>query len=419
MKKLNLTIILLLAIGTIATATQKRKVMFIGIDGTRSDALQAANTPNLDSIIAHGAYSYDSWCLGITVSGPTWSSMFTGVWYPKHGVTDNSYSGSHFDKYHMFPALAKQYKPNLYASEVMEWPPLIDDVANIYDGYNVRIHVPDGGTTTTGTSVVAQLADTNIDIMTLYYDKVDLTGHSSGFSPSNPAYISAIQSVDSNIGVVMAALRARPNYANEDWLILIMTDHGGILTTHGGNTSQERHIWFIADGTNISHKQLNSAAADPGTYRVTPPGVDTAILRSVPVHTDIAVTALHFLLYDIPNIYPAIRSTDSLDGKSWLDSIYTAPVTPNIVKQAISQDLEVKMYPNPASNLVTFWFEHSSPVVSYTVINEMGAVIKQERNMYMNGLKLNIDLSSLPNGNYIIHLDADNKTTDKKVSIQH
>ena len=161
MKKLNLLFLLLLAMSTVAMATQKRKVLFIGIDGTRSDALQAAVTPNLDTLIAHGAYTYDSWCLGITVSGPTWSSMFTGVWYPKHGVTDNSYSGSHFDKFHEYPALAKEYKPGLIADEIMEWPPLIDDVPNIYDGYDVRIHVPDGGTTTTATAALPYLADTN------------------------------------------------------------------------------------------------------------------------------------------------------------------------------------------------------------------------------------------------------------------
>ena len=419
MKKLNLVLLFLLAMSVTAMATQKRKVLFIGIDGTRSDALQSASTPNIDALIAHGAYSYDSWCLGITVSGPSWSSMFTGVWYPKHGVTDNSYSGSKFDKYHEYPALAKQYKPGLYAAEVMEWPPLIDNIANIYDGYNVRIHVPDGGTTTTGTAAMPYLADTNVDIMTIYYDAVDLAGHSSGFSPLNTAYISAIEAVDANIGTVIAALHARPTYADEDWLILLMTDHGGILVGHGGNTDQERHIWFIADGTYISHKQLNAAGTDPGSYRITPPGVDATALQSVPVHTYIAVTALHFLLYDIPGIYPSIITTDSLDGRSWLDSIYFPPAVTTGLQPAPAEHLAVKIYPNPTTNLVTFWFEHDNANISYRVMSETGAVVKQENNFNMTGLKLNIDLGSLPSGTYVVHLEADHKTVDKKVVVQH
>jgi hypothetical protein len=419
MKGTSLVIMLLLFVATAATATQKRKVLLIGIDGVRSDALQLANTPNLDSLIAHGAYTYDSWCAGITISGPAWSSIFSGVWYPKHGVTNNTYSGAQFDKYHLFPALAKQYKPTLVAAEVIEWPPLIDNVPNIYDGYNTRIQVVDGATTPTGTAAVAQLADPDIDILTVYYDKVDLTGHISGFSPTNAAYINAIQSVDANIGTVIAALKARPDYANEDWLILVITDHGGIGTSHGGSTTDERHIWFIANGTYITHRQLNVSGADPGSYAITPPGVNNTVLASVPVHTDVAVTALHFLLYDIPGIYPSIRTTDSLDGKSWLDTIYSPPASVGIAQPAASPDLEVKMYPNPVNDIVTFWFEHRTPAVAYKVVNTMGETVKQVHNLQMNGLKLNIDLSDLPNGSYTIHLEADSKNVNKQVVVRH
>jgi hypothetical protein len=403
-----------------ATATQKRKVLLIGIDGCRSDALQLANTPNLDSLIAHGAYTYDSWCAGITISGPAWSSIFSGVWYPKHGVTDNTYSGSTVrTNIISSPRLAKQYKPALVAAEVIEWPPLINNVPNIYDGYNTRIQVVDGATTPTGTAAVAQLADPNIDILTVYYDKVDLTGHASGFSTTNTNYINAIQAVDANIGTVIAALKARPDYANEDWLIMVITDHGGTGTSHGGSSSGERHIWFIADGANITHRQLNISGADPGSYAITPPGVNTTILESVPVHTDIAVTALHFLLYDIPGIYPAIRTTDSLDGKSWLDTIYTPPASVGVTKPAPSRSLEVKMYPNPVNDIVTFWFEHSTPAIVYTVVNAMGEVVKQANDLQMNGLKLNIDLADLPVGSYTILLEADNKSVSKQVVVQH
>ena len=270
MKRLKLSALLLLFSIATATASQKRKVLFIGIDGVRSDALQQANTPNLDALIATGAYTYDSWCLGITVSGPSWSTIFTGVWYQKHGVTNNSYSGSHFDQYNMFPKLAKAYKPNLYASEVMEWPPLIDNVPNQYDGYNVRIKVPDGGSAPTGSTTATQLLNSNLDVMTVYFDAVDLQGHSNGFSPNNPSYITAIQTVDVQVGVVINALKSRPNYANEDWLILVTTDHGGVGTGHGGNSDEERHIWWAASGNNIQHKQL--FGQDPGSYRLLPGG---------------------------------------------------------------------------------------------------------------------------------------------------
>jgi membrane-anchored protein YejM (alkaline phosphatase superfamily) len=37
-----------------AAASQPRKVLIIGIDGVRTDALQQANTPNIDALIASG-----------------------------------------------------------------------------------------------------------------------------------------------------------------------------------------------------------------------------------------------------------------------------------------------------------------------------------------------------------------------------
>ncbi len=418
MKKLHLLIAAFALTMSAAFASQTRKVLVIGIDGTRADALQAANTPNIDSIVAHGAYTFDSWCLGITVSGPSWSTIFSGVWYPKHGVTDNSYSGSHFDKFHLFPCLAKQHKPSLYAAEVMEWSPLIDNVPNVYDCYDVRVKVTDGGTGTTVPPVQTQLLNSNLDVMTVYFDAVDLAGHSSGFSPSNGAYINAIESVDAAIGTIITALKNRPTYASEDWLILLTTDHGGTGTGHGGNTVSERHIWWIGAGSHITHRQLNVAGTDPGTYRVAP-YVDTNALKSVPVQADIAVTALHFLLYD-QNIYPAIRQMDSLDGVSWLDSIYTPPTNTGVapvVKQTLDQSLVV--FPNPVNNLLTMWFEDENEKVAYTITNEVGAVVMSESNVKKNGLKMNIDLSALPAGAYFVRLTTGDQVATRKITVAH
>ena len=418
MKKLNLLFAIMALTVSASFASQTRKVLFIGIDGVRADALQAASTPNIDSIVAHGAYTFDSWCLGITVSGPSWSTIFTGVWYQKHGVTDNSYSGSHFDKFHLFPCLAKQHKPSLYAAEVMEWAPLIDNVPNVYDCYDVRVKVTDGGTSTTVPPTQTQLLNSNLDIMSVYFDAVDLAGHSSGFSPSNAAYINAIESVDAAIGNIITSLKARPTYASEDWLILLTTDHGGTGTGHGGNSTSERHIWWIGAGSHITHKQLNVAGTDPGTYRVAP-YVDTTALKSVPVQADIAVTALHFLLYD-QNIYPAIRAMDSLDGVSWLDSIYTPPSTTAIntpVKQTLDQSIVV--YPNPVNNLLTLWFESEDPKVAYTITNQLGAVVMSDEDVKKTGIKMNIDMTSLPAGNYFVQIRSGNQVATRKVSVVH
>jgi|GEM_PF-1407150 len=88
------------------------------------------------------------------------------------------------------------------------------------------------------------------DAMFVYFHQVDATGHGIGFSPEVPEYLSAIENVDANIGTVLSALRNRPNYEKENWLVIVCTDHGGIKRTHGnGHKLPEiRQVFMIFGG---------------------------------------------------------------------------------------------------------------------------------------------------------------------------
>jgi len=327
---------------TFSFASQNRKVLFIGIDGTRSDAFQQANTPYLDGLLANSTYSYDSWHTGITWSGPSWTTILTGVQWNKHLVTSNSFTNHDFVNYPAFPTRAKEIYPNLNCSIVAEWDPLIDNITNA--GWNHMIKVPDTGNWPTADSAVAELQNPDIDLLFAYFDKVDVTGHTSTFSPSNPLYISAIEDVDSAVGRVLNALYARPSYSSENWLILVVTDHGGKNFGHGGNSNEERHIWWMASGSVVAHQQINEA--DPGTYNChlntiyDSTCVNLSLMKSSPTHPDIAVTALHHLIYE-SGINPETKPEWNLDGKSWL-------LNPSDVNEIGSENVSV--YPNPSSN---------------------------------------------------------------------
>jgi hypothetical protein len=73
-----------------------KKVLIIGIDGCRPDALKAAKAPHLHALMREGAFSEAAQAGDITVSGPGWSSMLTGVWRTKHGVRDNKFEVHRF-----------------------------------------------------------------------------------------------------------------------------------------------------------------------------------------------------------------------------------------------------------------------------------------------------------------------------------
>lgn len=364
MKIFYATLFLLLTF-QISFSSQTRKVLIIGIDGTRSDAFQQANTPHIDALLANSTYSYDSWHTGITWSGPSWTTILTGVQWNKHLVTSNSFTNHDFTTYPPFPTLAKQIYPNLNCSIVAEWNPLVDNITNA--GWNHAVKVPDTGNWPTADSAIAELQNPDIDLLFAYFDKVDVTGHTTTFSPSNPLYINAIQDVDSAVGRVLNALYARPTYSSENWLILVVTDHGGINFGHGGNSNEERHIWWMASGSVVAHQQINQA--DPGTYNChlnnvyDSTCVDKTLMKESPTHPDIAVTALHHLIYD-SGINPETKPEWNLDGKSWL-------LAPNAVNN-ISGEENFSVYPNPSSTQITlsglqFAIEKQMPVELFSV----------------------------------------------------
>jgi len=79
-----------------------KHALVVGIDGCRSDALQAAKVPNLKSLIDKGTVCYNVYVGGElntkteqhTSSGPGWASILTGVWADKHKVVDNEFKNS-------------------------------------------------------------------------------------------------------------------------------------------------------------------------------------------------------------------------------------------------------------------------------------------------------------------------------------
>ncbi|MFV0508257.1 MAG: hypothetical protein ACK5M8_03280, partial [Shewanella algae] len=56
------------------------------------------------------------------------------------------------------------------------------------------------------------------------------------------------------IAQVLQALTSRPNYQDEEWLILVTSDHGGLGTGHGGQSTGERNTFLI----------LNNSLDNPG-----------------------------------------------------------------------------------------------------------------------------------------------------------
>jgi predicted AlkP superfamily pyrophosphatase or phosphodiesterase len=257
---LPLLLALVASTSTSAAAEPVKRVLIIGIDGCRPDALQAANTPHLDALIAEGMWfegtdirEPEATDAADTVSGPGWSNLLTGVWPDKHGVLDNKFTAPQYDRYpHMFARL-KEAKPSAVTASFSTWKPITDKIVSAADVSREFSDDTKDWVKFDRAAALAcadYLAISNPDLTVLYQGQVDETGHKHGFHPSVPEYIAAIETVDANLGEVLQARKARKTFADESWLTIVCTDHGGLGTGHGDGHKEPdiRTTFLIVSG---------------------------------------------------------------------------------------------------------------------------------------------------------------------------
>ncbi|MFF3494597.1 alkaline phosphatase family protein [Streptomyces sp. NPDC002795] len=242
-----------LAAGTARAAARTPKVLVIGLDGALLDRIRDADAPHLDDLMASGltaASSIYSDPLAPTLSGPGWSTIITGAWPDKHLVKDNAFTGNDFTRYPDFLTRIETAKPALSTYAVASWAPITTTIFS--SKVDTRISTPSAEYDTGTTSrAVAELGSGNRDALFVHLDNIDHAGHSDGAASSQ--YLAAIHDADAQVGRIVAAVKARPTYASEDWLIMVTADHGHTdAGGHGGNSAPERQTFLIATGGGIT-----------------------------------------------------------------------------------------------------------------------------------------------------------------------
>ncbi|WP_336559573.1 alkaline phosphatase family protein [Streptomyces brasiliscabiei] len=245
------------------------KVLVVGMDGLRLDVLTRtpAAAPILHGLLASGAYGSSllpygevdgqaeggpSTSMAYTDSGPGWSSVLTGVWPDRHGVTGNDFTGADYARHPDFLSRAAAARPGLRTAAAVSWPELVlrgtlgpgvgtrvwfDGES---DGYESADHV-------VARTAVRWLTEGDPDVLFVYFGATDEAGHTTG--PLSPAYDRALLAQDAHLGRLLDAIATRrsdPGRADEHWTVLVTTDHGHLDTGgHGGATRAEREIFVV------------------------------------------------------------------------------------------------------------------------------------------------------------------------------
>jgi hypothetical protein len=221
------------------------KLLFIGIDGVRADAFEAADTPTFDLLRANGTWTNtgSTQLSTQTDSSAGWTALLTGVDSTLSGVTDND-SLSARDWSH--PTFSKVLKDAVDAEIVVaaHWIPFAGSIhePGLFDALSVGLD------NVVASDMATRLTGELGDVFLAHFDDCDHAGHDTGFSVDNPAYMDAIETADAHAGQLIAAISARTTIADENWLVLVVTDHGGIGTSHGDMVPECQTIPFVFAG---------------------------------------------------------------------------------------------------------------------------------------------------------------------------
>ena len=269
-----------------------RKVLFIGFDGMRADALPYVVQDEHSDIIANnvktgvGAINkiaengglYLAYCGGDsketeqqTSTSACWTSHFTGVWGNKHGIiTNDDTKNMHYKTF-----MLEYAEKGLNSTIAFDWDPYFDvnlreevkyvmqnklsmclcdidrmkKTGNEFNNFLAPDEPSGSAPYDTGMrDYIISRIEQNDDIICGIFHNIDTAGHMFGFGTSTQ-YIGTVISCDMYAYSVLQTIWEREKNLNEEWLVVFASDHGGLGKGHGNQTMEERTTWIA---TNIS-----------------------------------------------------------------------------------------------------------------------------------------------------------------------
>lgn len=246
-----------------AEGKTEKKAIIIGYDGCRADILTETEEGNsaINALVKEGASLKLSYCGGVnypekntqkTSTAPGWCSILTGEWADKTGVTKND--------------VTKKTEPKTLLTSLVEDGKIDDSLfvtrwAGHFSRRNATYLDEMDYCEEKGLAVTFNKCGNDeesleytkeaisqkdcADFIFVIYEPTDSTGHDYGFSYNNPKYKEAFKTADSYGYETLKAIRERENYENEDWLVIVTSDHGGFGGEHGDESIQERMTFTV------------------------------------------------------------------------------------------------------------------------------------------------------------------------------
>ena len=198
--------------------------------------------------------------------------MFTGVQPTTHKVDGNG-DLTDVASQTVFKLVKDEFDLKIAAS--VSWHPLITDLINHEDATTLAASYLASNDEAMAEKAKDWILREEYDFVFVDFDGPDAAGHSSGFDGYLESYQNRIIETDAMIGSLLDAVIETSR--DEEWLIVLTSDHGGKGTSHSAYDKYNRKIPFIVAS--------NSPRVDIGFMPMSDPGS----------HMDVLPTIMHFL----------------------------------------------------------------------------------------------------------------------------
>jgi arylsulfatase A-like enzyme len=201
------------------------RAFIIGLDGAIGWAVAAAATPHLDALFTRGVVTFMAKTTVPPASFEAWGAMFHGVGPDKHRI-DDDHATVEDSAWPSFMKVANTQRPQMKCASFVGWEPINTRILECSCRCH-RVAMPDTELTR---AAAEYLRTEQPDLFYLQLDSIDHAGHHEVYGSRK--YIEQIGVVDGYIGTVIDAIR--DSGMLEESLIVVLSDHGGLGTSHAG-----------------------------------------------------------------------------------------------------------------------------------------------------------------------------------------
>ncbi len=250
---------LVLGMSWAGMANGAQHVLVVGVDGMRADGFQNAEAPHMKRLAAEGAHTVTAQAVLPSSSGPNWATILMGAEPSTHKITSNDWKPEAVNLLPTMFGTVKKQKKDACVAVIFEWMAFGDLLK--HETVDVKVNTlrlavqpepkPSPHQFVTDAAAAA-IRDQKPTLTFIHLDVVDHGGHASGYD--SPEYLASIAEADRCLGELLKALDDAG--IADSTVTLVISDHGGKGTAHGGDSPEELTVPWIAAGPGIAKGRL-------------------------------------------------------------------------------------------------------------------------------------------------------------------